>query len=96
MKKALKNKINAYEKNPEKFDVYSYDEAEKKKLLEYMRSFEPSAVAGLVYDFVTKTQMKQENLGYTDDEFSWSSSDIYHIEKYNAAVSEEFIKKINN
>ena len=40
MKKAMASRINMSQKNPGGFEVRTYKESEKKKLLEYMRSFE--------------------------------------------------------
>ncbi len=89
---AMRNDINEYQKNPADFEVASYSEMEKKKLIEYMSSFELFAVAGLIYDCVLGEQLGDENIGYTDGKYLWTSQDIYHIEKYNAAVTDEFLK----
>ena len=94
MKNALKNEITQYVDNAAGFDRYSYNEVEKSKLLAYMKSFEPYSVAGLVCDCISGENLSDENLGYTDGEFLWCSQDIYHIEKYNARVSTEFLEKI--
>lgn len=94
MKHAMTNKISMYEENPGGFDVRAYGETEKKKILEYMRSFDPYAVAGMVYDCKTGKKTKEENVGFNDGLFYWSSQDIYHVERYNASVSEAFMKMI--
>lgn len=94
MKHAMKNHITMYEAEPAKFSQCEYTQREKEKLLEYMRGFEFFAVAGMVYDCVTGECTRVENLGYADEEFSWSSQDIYHLEKYNAAVAESFFSKV--
>ena len=94
MKKAMASRINMSQKNPAEFAVRTYEESEKKKLLEYMRSFEFFEVAGLIEDCKTGEMLKEENLGFNDGTFVWCSQDIYHLERYDAAACEEFIKKV--
>lgn len=94
MKKAMASRINMSQKNPAGFEVRTYKESEKKKLLEYMRSFECFAVAGLIEDCKTGEMLNEEDLGFNDGTFIWSSQDIYHLERYDAAACEEFIKKV--
>lgn len=93
MNKATKNRITMYEPNPSAFEVQRYSTEEKAKLISYMQSFEPYAAAGRIFDCVTGEHIKKEDVGYTDGEFMWTSQDIYHIEKYNAAVTNAFFKK---
>ena len=31
---------------------------------------------------------------YTDGEYSWTSEEIYHFEKYNLELNEDFVKKV--
>ena len=93
MKHAMKDHITMYEPEPARFATRRYTSAEKQKLLQYMRSFEFFAVAGLIYDCVKGNCLREENLGYTDGEYSWSSQDIYHIEQYDAAVTAAFFVK---
>ena len=73
-------------------EVMEYSSKEKLNLLKYMRAFEPFAVAGKVYDCRTGERLKTENAGYNDGTYIWTEEDIYHIEKYNAAVTEDFLK----
>ena len=94
MSGALKQPITIFENEPSKFAVKKYNQAEKNDIVSYMKSFEPFAAMGMVVDCVTGKQQKEENVGYTDGEFVWSSQDIYHIEKYNAAVADKFFDKI--
>jgi len=94
MKKAMESSINMSQKNPAGFAVRTYEESEKKRILEYMRSFEFFAVAGMVEDCKTGERTREENLGFNDGRFVWCSQDIYHLERYDAAVCEEFAKMI--
>ena len=65
-----------------------------------MSSFEYYGVAGLVYDCVTgEVQFKEngrpyEDVAYHDGEFRWCEQDMYHIKRYNAAVTDEFFQKV--
>lgn len=72
--------------------AYSYSNDEKRKLIEYMTKYEDFAVAGRVKDIVENKELQKDNLCYTDGSFVWCTQDIYHIEKYNAAVTEDFLK----
>ena len=94
MNKAMSNQITIYERDLSGFSIHPYKSEEKKKIIAYMKSFEPNSVAGLIEDCITGERQSEENLGFTDGHFSWSSQDIYHIEKYNAAVSDDFIIRV--
>ena len=71
-----------------------YSLIEKECLLRYMKSFEPVLSGGLVYDVVKKQSIDLENVSYEDGEFIWETRDIYHIEKYDEAVSDDFLQHI--
>ncbi len=96
MKYAMRNHITPFEKNPSAFGRYDYSVNDKKKIIAYMKSPEPDTALGLVWDCVEAKETREENVGYEDNTFMWSSQDIYHIEKYNAAVTEDFLKHILN
>ena len=66
----------------------------KDTLVQYMESFEPTSVAGLVDDCRTGEIIPKTNVGYEDGEFIWSTQDIYHLKKYDAAVSDAFIDHV--
>lgn len=94
MQKAMKSKITIFEENPTAFEVSQYDSDEKKKIIAYMQAFDPYAASGEIFDCVTGIRLDKEDVGYTDGEFMWTSQDIYHIEKYNAAITNDFRMKI--
>lgn len=94
MRKAMKKAITMRVTELSALDVIEYGVSEKKKVIAYMQSFEPYAVAGQIVDCVTGERLKEADIGYTDGEFRWTSQDVYHIKKYNAAISNEFYKKI--
>ena len=94
MKSVLIDNINRFAHCPNQFTRCSYSDAQKQKLIEYMRSFEPCCSIGLVDDCVTGEELTFENVGADDGEFMWDTQSIYHIETYNAAVTAEFFEKV--
>ncbi len=67
-----------------------YRKNEKEALLSFMSGCEISAVGGLVIDAVSKEMLHIENLAYKKDDFLFNEMDIYHLKKYDAAVTDEF------
>ena len=68
----------------------------KSEILKYMRSFEADVVCpARVYDEVTKEVTNLKLVYYTDGEFFWDERVIYHFEKYNILLNEDFLKKIS-
>lgn len=91
MKRALPEFITSTGSN---FKKRNYDIDEKKRLIQYMNTAgELCAAAGYVDDLVTGKETRIENGGYHDGFYEWSTQEIYHIDKYNAAVSDEFLKR---
>lgn len=67
----------------------------KNKILEYLKSFDAEyCSAALVYDVVTGKETQTDELGFTDGEYTWYSSWIYHFEKYNLKLNDDFIEHI--
>lgn len=70
--------------------------SQKKAIVDYMRSIAKAAcTTARVNDRVTK----QEIMGLNDDEYSdgtytWYEADIYHLEKYNLKLSDDFIRHV--
>ena len=54
------------------------------------------SVGGIVIDFQTKEWTNIENLDYETDNFYWNTSDIYHFEKYNLKLNDDFIEYVLN
>lgn len=86
--------LTRFAENPAEFETRQYDADVKASIIEYMESFEPTSVAGYVDDCRTGEPIIMTNAGYEDDEYCWSTQDIYHVKRYNAAVSDEFISHI--
>ena len=69
----------------------------KPELLSYLKSFADYLVAAkAAMDYVTGKGMQNSLIIYTDDRFLWSNEDIYHLERYNLALNEEFIQAFND
>lgn len=92
---ALVDSITPFEDKPYAFTKKKYSDDEKKRVLDYMKSKEPDTALGLIWDCVEGKEIRQENVGFEDGEFMWSSQDMYHIEKYDAAVRDDFLKKVS-
>lgn len=69
---------------------------DKSRVIKFLRSFSPVSVSGIVTDFQTGEWTKIENLDYELDRFYWSESDIYHFEKYNLKLDDDFIQYVLN
>ena len=77
------------------FKRRAYSDVEKTSLLKYMKtSGDLHAAAGYVDDIVKGIITSIECGGYRDDEYEWSDQDTYHIEKYDAAVTDEFLEHV--
>lgn len=90
-KYAMKNKLIESETD---FDIKKLTAEEKEKVLQYMKSVEDTVISGLIFDCVKKKMIHKENFGFEKDGFIWTSSDIYHFEKYDAELNDEFYKMV--
>ncbi len=65
----------------------------KDDILVFLTSFKPKWVTSArVIDKVTGEVVRSiVNNSYSDGEYEWSGADIYHFEKYNMPLSDEFI-----
>ena len=74
-----------------------YTEEEKKKLIAYMgdRQYLFGASTKRITDRVTgETVSSVCFLLFKDREYEWTSSETYHLEQYDLAISEEFIRYV--
>lgn len=68
---------------------------EKSKILEYLKHGEDAGVkCSSVFDFVQNELVPRTIHRYTDGEYIWDDREIYHFEKYNIPLDEDFIKKV--
>ena len=69
----------------------------KEKVLAYLKSFDPDCVAGMyLVDEVTGETIHSCVEGYEDSEFYWDTREIYHFEKYNLHLDEDFVEYVVN
>ncbi len=68
----------------------------KKKVLHFLKSQPPYAAAGGPFeDVVTgEYQSGKEFLAFKVADWKWTSSDIYHFEKYDLELKPEFIEYV--
>lgn len=67
----------------------------KEKILDYLKTGKDNGIrCSVVYDYVKDESMSETIKLFTDGEFNWDSEEIYHFEKYNLRLNEDFIKKV--
>lgn len=67
----------------------------KKLILDYLKNGIDAGVrCSVVVDRITGEQLPQTIHRYKDDEYIWTDEDIYHFEKYNIKLYDEFINKV--
>lgn len=67
----------------------------KEKILKYLKSFKYSWVSS--QRVIDKKENRPTDIAYmfyNDGKFEWSSSEIYHFEKYNLILNSDFIDHI--
>ena len=95
MKLAM-NTPSRFDEKPSEFPTKIYENDTKKKILNYLKKWEPCSACGHVEDCKTGEILDTlEDLGYTDGEYSWSTQGIYHFEKYNLRLNEDFIQYVS-
>ncbi|MGN1457590.1 MAG: hypothetical protein ACI4XP_06515 [Acutalibacteraceae bacterium] len=72
--------------------------SEKAKILEYMKSIsEPYACTTQpVVDVFTNEELEFVDNGFSDGVYLWYKSEIYHFEKYNLKLNDDFIEYVLN
>ncbi len=70
----------------------------KQEILKYMKSFsEPFAFTSQpVIDKFTNKEIENINNAFSDGEYTWYASEIYHFEKYNLKLNADFIEHVLN
>ena len=68
---------------------------EKKVILAYMRSIPHNMFTSEpVRDKLSDEVVFEVNNGRNDGKYTWYESDIYHFEKYNIKISDDFINYV--
>ena len=74
---------------------YTYDEQTKKAILKYLRSYEPVAFStAKVFDYIAEKETDVQAVLYTDGEYKWYESEVYHFEHYDLRLNDEFIEYV--
>ncbi len=69
----------------------------KNIILSFMRNAPIIATPSLpVHDRMTGEEVFPANNAYSDGIFTWYESDIYHFEKYNLKLNDDFIQHVLN
>lgn len=82
--------IDNFGKSDIKMHTRKYTANDKNKILSFMCGCDPVAVGGYVRDAITKEDSRILNIAYIKDDFIFGEKDIYHLKKYDAAVTDEF------
>lgn len=70
---------------------------EKHKVLEYLKSFGKTAyTTSRVIDLFTGEEQSFIDDARSDGVYMWRDSEIYHFEKYNLQLNDDFIKYVLN
>lgn len=68
---------------------------EKEKILLYLKQFEPCAFTSEpVRDLFNGKIVLDANNGFSDGEYRWYASEIYHFEQYNLSLNDDFIEHV--
>lgn len=65
------------------------------KIIAYLKNGKKTyAAAGRAKDFFSGDYIPGEYCGMTDGEYSWISSLVYYVEKYNLRLNKDFERKV--
>lgn len=80
------------------FDLISENAIEgKDKVLAYLKSKKDIGIAPeYVRDKITGESTGIELACFVDGDFAWTTDTIYHFEKYNLKLSEDFLRSVLN
>ncbi len=69
----------------------------KTEIISYMRKFEPCAyTSSSVYDKLTDEKVFEADNAHSDGIYTWYEDEIYHFEKYNIKLNNDFIQHVLN
>ena len=77
-------------------DIISLEEIPQKEIiLSYLKNGEDNGVCcSSVYDYIEDYSTGDTIHRYKDDDYEWDDREIYHFEKYNIRLNDDFIKHI--
>ena len=94
VKRAIRESINRFNNNPAEFAKRNYTKSEKEALMNFMMKAHPCASVGKIDDCVTGEELNICNAGYEAEGYVWTDQDRYHVEHYNAAVTDDFLRLV--
>jgi len=65
---------------------------QKESVVAYLKNGAIEAAAGRAKDIITGERIPGEWLSYTDGTYRWDTSLIYHFDRYNIKLPDEFIQ----
>lgn len=78
-----------------KENTSKYEIPEKQHILNYLRKASKYAYTSApVRDAFTKTELSIINDMYSDGEYYWAETEIYHFDRYNLQLNPEFIEYV--
>lgn len=85
-----------FTKNPNSLiDSFNNVSESKKLILNYLNSFKPICASGMwLKDEIDGSIINIQVLGYSDGEYLWDTREIYHFEKYDMKLNDDFIKYV--
>lgn len=71
---------------------------QKAKILAYFKNHTSNAAhaSSTIIDLVTNQDTRLPKVAYNDGKYSWSSTLVYHFEKYNLKLDDDFIQHVLN
>lgn len=91
----LYDKVNTDEL---KSNLSKSEHPDKQLILEYLKnkSFISSCTSEKVMDYVNNKKTDIQIVAYHDDKYYWDDRFIYHFEKYNLKLNDDFINHVLN
>ena len=87
--------IFEFELSKETFSKLKKDRnVDKELFISFLKNGKLVSIGGIIIDFSTNEWTNTENLDYESGDFYWNSSDIYHFEKYDLKLNDDFIKYV--
>ena len=89
--------INGYASSPSIRSGIGFENQNKSVVLEYMKKNEAEAVQSrTMMDYISGTALNGSVECFTDGKYFWTSEEIYHFEKYNLKLNDDFIQYVLN
>jgi len=87
--------INGHISSPSIKSGIGFENQNKTTVLEYMKNNEAEVVqARAMMDYISGTALRGSVECFTDGKYFWTSEEIYHFEKYDLKLNDDFIKYV--